>query len=100
MRVEVEVTQEDIDHGSPCSSGDCPVALALLRALGCAQVCVGVGYFDFRADSGAWLDDDGNGEGGNSIMLPLAAQAFIRGFDHRETRDEVTPFKFTVEIPA
>ena len=32
--VILDVTQDDIDHGHPCNSTKCPVATALIRALG------------------------------------------------------------------
>lgn len=30
---ELEITEHDIDHGQPCNSAECPLALAILRCL-------------------------------------------------------------------
>lgn len=38
----VEVTQEDIDNGSPANAGHCPIALAVKRATGARDVVVSV----------------------------------------------------------
>lgn len=32
--MKIEVTQADIDQGETCSTSDCPVALAIIRAVG------------------------------------------------------------------
>lgn len=92
MRVEVEVTQEDLEQGTPGDCSYCPVARAFERALGYA---VEVGQHTFWRRP---LRDPLLGLG-EVYQLPVKVQAFIKGFDDANTRDDVTPFKFTVEAP-
>lgn len=88
MRTEVEVTQRDLDEGTPCSPSCCPVALAMRRVF----------------DRDMYLSDRDfafvgrHGELGSVTPLPRSVQAFIKGFDNPDTREEVTPFSFIVEV--
>lgn len=90
MRLEVEVTQEDVDGGTPAAECCCPVSLALRRALGC-DVWVGQHQWGTLLSKRWPL---------YVAPLPVAAQRFIKEFDNQETRGEVAPFRFTVEVPG
>jgi hypothetical protein len=89
MRVEVEVTQEDVDGGTPASECCCPVALGLRRALGC-DVWVGEHQWGILGS-----------EAYPMLVLPTprSAQAFIKVYDNQLTREDAAPFKFAVEVP-
>lgn len=85
MRLTIEVTQRDIDAGTPCKSGDCPIARAMSRA-GLRRVAVNEDDIYF---------DHGDGERGFRL-LPRAAEEFIMAFDHGRA---VHPFEFEIEVP-
>lgn len=77
----IEVTESDIEHGQREVCRDCPVALALSRALGKpVHVFPRCAYYD-------------NGE--EWINLPQEVTAFIVRFDGRLP---VSPFSFEVDV--
>lgn len=86
----IEVTQADIDKGTPGDSCRCPVALAVARQLGIEAAegnlavmdrMVKVHYEDYR-----WRD---------RYRLPVEAEDFIEAFD---CQDEVQPLTFTARL--
>jgi hypothetical protein len=92
VEITVEVTAKDIERGMPRQSCECPVALALGRAVrkqvaprplqitvGCLQAIMSV--------DGWWVE----------ALLPSDASAFINSFDHNEP---VAPFTFKIEVPV
>ena len=86
MIYHVIVTAEDIAHGERGTSEGCPVALALRRLVPGS----GVGYCDEKVGYRAWI---GPGCGIMPIILPPAAQDFVRCFDQGLP---VEPFEFTL----
>jgi hypothetical protein len=84
-KVEIEVTQADIDHGVRDSCESCPIALALNRACpgrGPATVDTDSFYFD-------WFSE--------VYMLTREAQKFIKKFDDG---DPVGPISFDVFVES
>lgn len=84
MKVRVMVTEEDIERGK-IDCGECPIALALSRAVpGCTPYVNGflVGI---------------NGEHGLFARLPRVATDFIRDFDGD---DYCGPIAFSLELPS
>ena len=84
MLVTVEVTADDIRNGSPGSTCNCPVALALTRVMSRDYFIrvygssVSTDYDDFMFD------------------LPSEATEFIASFDEGE---HVEPFSFEMDLP-
>lgn len=78
----IEVTQDDIDYGVSCQSGQCPVALAIKRAYNTNWVSVGLDKAMFK-----------NGE---ELHLPYQVQIFIQKFDFFG-RKRVLPFIFDLK---
>lgn len=94
--VQVDVTADDIARGTPRTACDCPVSIALKRALGATLVPV-----DGRRAS-VWFGTDQVAPA--RVELPKAAQDFItafdaRGFDPRRSDNPPAPFSFAVELP-
>jgi hypothetical protein len=85
MNVTIQVTQEDINHGLAGDCEECPIALALYRALSVAGVRAGTG--------GVTLYREGTNA---MVALPVAAVRFIGRFDHDEL---VEPFEFELDVP-
>ena len=82
--IEIEVTKEDIEQGTPRSSDGCAMALALHREIPDGEVnCVHELYADLS-----------NGY----INFPEKARKFIRAFDSRSIDPEDAPFRFDMEI--
>lgn len=73
--MRIEVTQEDIDKGTPRNCADCPVAIAASRALG------------ERVEVGRTFMSTAN----RSYWIPREVRNFITSFDSRDT---VQPFSF------
>lgn len=90
MRLEIEVTREDIARGVPCHPSGCPIWFAARRALSTAlgrevwcrveRCFVGVGRDEPYAHA----------------SLPLPARDFIRDFDSGEDVQPIT-FQLTIE---
>lgn len=79
----VKVTKADIRNGCPCSSSDCPIALAIWRQakkkrIGVVRVRSRVVYINHQ-----------------QIGLPDSAVHFMRHFD---ARDPVEPFEFYLDV--
>lgn len=85
MIITIQVTEQDISTGLAGDCEECPIALAIYRALSDAGVRVGTaGVTLYR-------------EGTNAMLaLPEAATRFIDGFDHDEA---VEPFEFDLDVP-
>ena len=83
-RVKVRVTKADIRAGKQCNATECPLALAMHRALGERAV---VGLCEWNR----FMRDE-------TFLLPDAACEFRRNFDNAEPG--VKPFAFIVEIPV
>lgn len=88
MIITIEVTQADIDSGTPGEPCMCPIALAVQRALP---------FLD------PWIDEEVIGDALNGswdIPLPPTAIAFIRAYDDFPVNAaEFRPFSFDVEVP-
>ncbi len=83
MRIQIQVTPEDINLGVPESGDECPIARALIRAIGHEDV-----YVD---DSIMYWDDE---EGCHmSTGTPTIAANFIKNFDAKEP---VEPISFEI----
>ena len=73
--VILDVTQDDIDHGHPCNSTKCPVATALIRALGggpdivVSVSCVSIAFIQ---DGEVW-----------DVDTPTPVATFIQAFDNQ-----------------
>ena len=81
-KVDIIVTQADIDQGEQCQAGTCPIALAAERTTG---LNVSVGIATLTLFDGNMVD----------YTLPDEAVAFINNFDHNI--EDVKPFTFTAE---
>lgn len=86
VAVAIRVQADDIANGVPGHPDSCPIALAATRA-GIVKPSVG----EYEIDS---LAADATTE---DVYLPVEAVGFIGMFD---TGQEVSPFEFTVEVPA
>jgi hypothetical protein len=84
MQVQVEVTQDDICNGFRGDCTECPIALALERALPGHHIEVG--------NDSVWSSEE------HLADLPADAVAFIVRFD-LWGRSEAEPFRFTLTIP-
>jgi hypothetical protein len=93
MKILVNVTQTDINQGSPaCLS--CPVALALHRVVDCYEISVRlkrIKFFRNLSDSGTAID------------TPVNVYNWVAHYDYTfktlEPRSNVKPFSFELEIP-
>ena len=79
----IDVTYDDIQHGKQRSCFDCPVALAMTRAVGCRTT---VGRSSFTLEPRWW-----------GAALPEEAASFVDRYDGGVP---VEPFTFHVEIPT
>lgn len=86
MKVTVDVNMHDITDGNQGSCWDCPVALAVRRALPDYTVVV----FDDSISLLARKTDEQH-----SINISEDVEAFIRSFDND---GDVRPFSFELEI--
>jgi hypothetical protein len=83
MKIQVKVTQENIDQGVAKDICNCPIALAMQEA-GCLGVFVGRNGAHFAINDTRYFCD-----------LPLEAKEFIDRFDLE--KDATTrPFTFTL----
>jgi hypothetical protein len=85
MVVTIDVTQDDIDHGTAGNCWACPVARAVRRVLGLEDIGVGTTDMDL-------------GQGTKVIVVPTpdVAADFMTAFD---TGKKVAPFSFTLDVP-
>jgi hypothetical protein len=81
-KVTINVTMMDIAKGKKMRGGWCPVALAMRRK-GFKRVCVNGYTWKKRHD-------------GKNYPMPESVAIFASLFDRGE---EVSPFKFTLEVP-
>lgn len=86
--VTIEVTQDDIDQGSPANCTLCPVARAASRVFPGKNVQVGRTYMSVHNTPLSL-------EGYTEVLLPPEVTRFIRTFD-QQGRAAVQPFTFTV----
>ena len=84
-KVDIIVTQADIDQGEQCQAGTCPIALAAERTTG-LNVSVGIATLTLF-DGNTMID----------YTLPDEAVEFINKFDSHEGLNTVEPFTFTAE---
>jgi len=84
MKVHVEVTAEDIATGEPSDYSQCPIALALKRAVPGCDPYVSTVLLSL------------NGRHGIQAFIPTCVSMFIMDFDDG---DPVDPFAFDLEIP-
>lgn len=86
MTYTIKVTQDDIRRGKPIDPCGCPIAIAIHRATGDANLRVGGEHlWTTTQDCFGW-----------QVPLPPDALAWRRAFDRRE---RVSPFTFTIELP-
>lgn len=86
MRKKIKVTRKFISQGSPCSSANCPIALAIKNKLGLA-VTVGIDSAEiFPKNKGK----------GYRFSLSKRAEQFISDFDKLKS---VKPFAFFITLP-
>jgi hypothetical protein len=83
MKIQIQVTQEDIDRGVRCTCENCPLALAMTRALA-QDVVVVIGEYFFISEA----DKDAK-------PLPRVAEMFRSAFD---AGFPVQPFEFELEL--
>jgi hypothetical protein len=79
-KMTINVTQADIDQGAPDCVDNCPIALAIIRAVGHPYVAVDRLHAKVS---------------GREYRLPVTAQCFILDFD---AGDSVAPFTFYLAI--
>ena len=84
-RLQITVTQEDIDAGIPASHS-CPIARAVRRQTRLRNVSVML-HINISTGNGRW----------RSFLMPERAIDFIQSFDGRLP---VKPFSFTAEERA
>jgi hypothetical protein len=91
MRVEIEVTQADIDTGKPHDGEADPIALAVCRALGldpdAGLVYVGIEHIQVDADAPG-------GFRAGEYVLPREASEFVDACMHGL---DVRPFRFALD---
>ena len=91
-RIQVSVSQENIDNGVPADCTACPITLAL-KDLGIeASVYSSAVYFPTATGMQALS------------VLPTLAQCFIQDFDRaqrnrNEWTDPIEPFTFNLQVP-
>ncbi len=78
--MKIQVTQEDINQGVRQECEKCPIALAVIRAIGPQAATMRISVDD------AWVDI-----GEESWCLPRSAARFVSDFDSGKA---VTPFEF------
>ncbi len=94
IRRRIEVTDSDILDGEPCVGDQCPLKLALERAIPLGNWSVG--------SCSAWLQLPPAKSGKIVLIeigLPLPVIQWRRDFDV-DGIDAVTPIAFTVLVPA
>jgi hypothetical protein len=89
ITLEVNVTQDHIDRGAPCSCYSCPIALAVSDAVGSLS---GADRIIVDRYTLSLIDD-------TAVLigeLPKEAVQFIHDFD--DTELAVKPFKFSIDL--
>lgn len=86
----IEVTQADIDTGTPARGDDCPVKRAIRRVV-IPEVVVTVSPLS------AYLKMAGPTPRRIVIWLPREVADFIQAFDHRENP---SPIEFDLDLPT
>lgn len=89
MKINVEVTQEDIRSGNKKSATTCPLALAISRSAA-TTVTVGIQGITF------WRIDKEWGYQGTEIKQPKDVADWRQRYDAGEL---VLPFGFTLDVP-
>jgi hypothetical protein len=84
MKVHIEVTEQDIKDGKPCTISSCPIARALRRTLPKSVAQVGG---DGITMNGVF--------GRRSITTPAKILAFVESFDNGYP---VKPFSFNIDV--
>lgn len=79
MRIKIEVTHADIQNGKPQNCYDCPIALAVKRALPGREIEVHTAHISI---------DDGH------ASLPKEAMDWIENYDKPD--GSVMPFSFEI----
>jgi hypothetical protein len=95
MILTINVTEEDIKHGKPRICSDCPVALAILRAI-CTAAPSDSDFYAIKVTSHCcfmWLDPS---QDRIHTLLPYEAINFIDKLDRTML---VKPFTFDLKIP-
>jgi hypothetical protein len=92
IKIDVDVTDDDIRQGVPEEPECCPIALAIKRQLH-PDDKVGVDICEF----GPLRDSAFATINGTDCQLPDEAREFIEQFDHD---GPVFPFKFEFEVPV
>lgn len=82
----ISVTEDDIKNGRRNQCSDCPIALALFRALGW-EIGINRNYIKISQ----WYAKIGF----VSYLLPKEASIFVCDFDSKK---EVLPFEFNLDI--
>ena len=80
--LEIEVTDSDIENGVPCEPGECPLALAVIRAVAPYQPGTSVGIDDCALvylDVVEWIWTD--------VESRVCARDFVKMFDGDQVVD-------------
>lgn len=83
-KIQVTVTQQDIERGIPCSASRCAIARALKRTCKGQWLVVSASAFSRQA-----------GKGDRDLRLPKAAVEFERNYDLGRV---VHPFTFSATV--
>lgn len=98
-KLVVSVTQEDIDNGKRCECNACPIALAVLRAIGNP---VGIACQTFESDFELYVQVGSSFRRGVATYPNSKEVAeWINEFDLGKTAVTVKPFEFeAIEVGA
>lgn len=88
MKIEIEVTQDDIDKGETNHSCKCPIARAINRV--CPKASVGTYYCYLYEEPGKY-----GSYGGIQVEMPYVFKQFVNDFDCGKP---VQPFKHTIYL--
>jgi hypothetical protein len=91
--ITIDVTAEDIKRGYIADCQDCPVALAVRRALGLEP------YYYLGVGPTCIYFYDGPADCGRAVELPPEAVAWIAALDRHGKGLHARPFTFTVSLP-
>lgn len=95
QKIQIYVTQEDIDKGVKGEALLCPVARAIARRLHMST--------SERWVAATWLGvslEDDRGVAESYHALPARVVEFMKKFDKRNTnRRYLKPFRFIIEVP-
>lgn len=97
MKVNVNVTQKDIDNGMDNNGFLCPISLALRRRINNRSFVPSTKKSLIRIYRGHWTNPHCQLVAmPPDVVLPEKATKFINKFDEHET---VKPFSFSIDIP-